>query len=507
MNKFFRALIRISAFLRKEIFEILRQPRLVFTLVLGPFLILLIFGIGYRAVAPPLRTIFVVQPGSQLAAQIEEYATSLGPQLMYEGVTDDGNAALERLQRGEVDVVAVAPENAIETIRENQQAVFVLYHREIDPFQVDYVNYFGQVYVDEVNRRVLREITIQGQQDTSTLAEDLRGARQSASELNNALRAGDRAAAQQHQRGLSENVDSVSLVLGASLGLLTNVGGTMGGDDANQADEILGTLNQLRDDTAQLDNDPEGPAQLSRLERIEAGLADLEENLEEFQRLDANILVSPFSSEIRSIAPIQPSAPDFFAPAVLALLLQHLAVTFAALSIVRERTVGTMELFRVSPLSAAEALFGKYLSYFIFGGFIALALTLLLVYGLQLPMIGNWINFALVVAAILFTSLSIGFLISIFSQNDSQAVQYTMIILLASVFFSGFMMDLEMLWEPVRVVSWALPTTYGIVLLRDISLRGLPPNTILLIGLFAIGVVLTFIAWLAMRRLISRSQK
>jgi len=74
---------------------------------------------------------------------------------------------------------------------------------------------------------------------------------------------------------------------------------------------------------------------------------------------------------------------------------------------------------------------------------------------------------------VLFTSLGIGFAISIVSQTDSQAVQYSMIILLASVFFSGFIMSLDMLLPPVRVISWLLPTTYGTLLLRDIALRGL----------------------------------
>ena len=52
MGNFFRSIIRASSFFRKEIFEILRQPRLVATLVLGPFLILFIFGIGYRDQKP-----------------------------------------------------------------------------------------------------------------------------------------------------------------------------------------------------------------------------------------------------------------------------------------------------------------------------------------------------------------------------------------------------------------------------------------------------------------------
>ncbi|MGE5264367.1 MAG: ABC transporter permease, partial [Acidobacteriota bacterium] len=188
-------------------------------------------------------------------------------------------------------------------------------------------------------------------------------------------------------------------------------------------------------------------------------------------------------------------------------LLQHLAVTLAALSIVRERSGGTMELFRVSPLAAAEALNGKYLSYLVFGGIIAAILVGLLVFVLHLPMLGNWVNLILVLTGILFTSLSIGFVISLFSQTDTQAVQYTMLVLLASVFFSGFIMSLDSLIVPIRVISGLLPTTYGLALLRDIMLRGYSPDPILLVILFALGIAFYFFAWWMMHRLISRVQR
>ena len=245
---------------------------------------------------------------------------------------------------------------------------------------------------------------------------------------------------------------------------------------------------------------------LRHLEKIDKGITDLDGKVTLFQNIDPSIIVDPFRSETKNVANVQLSILDFFAPAVLALLLQHLAVTFAALSIVRERNVGTMELFRVSPLSAAEALFGKYISYMLFGGVIAAILSALLVFILHVPMLGTWLNFTLVIIAVLFTSLGIGFVISIVSQTDSQAVQYSMILLLASVFFSGFIMSLDMLWEPVRAISWALPTTYGTLLLRDIALRGVEPNWAQLGGLIVIGLVMMFISWRLMRRLITLSQ-
>src|SRR5262245_61557411 len=112
MSSFARFLIRVSSFLGKEIYLILRQPMLVLTLVLGPFLILLLFGLGFRNDPQALRTLFVVpQAESGFTQQIKEYATTLGPQLIFMGVTNDEAQAIEQLRQREVDVVAVIPGN------------------------------------------------------------------------------------------------------------------------------------------------------------------------------------------------------------------------------------------------------------------------------------------------------------------------------------------------------------------------------------------------------------
>jgi len=124
MGNFFRGIIRASSFFRKEIFDILRQPRLVATLVLGPFLILFIFGIGYRAQSRTLRTLFVAPPNSAIAAQdIQQYGKSMDSLLVNAGVTGNQNEALDQLQGGQVDLVIVEPGDATSTIKNNQQAV------------------------------------------------------------------------------------------------------------------------------------------------------------------------------------------------------------------------------------------------------------------------------------------------------------------------------------------------------------------------------------------------
>jgi ABC-2 type transport system permease protein len=506
MRNFFRGIIRASSFFRKEIFEILRQPRLIATLVVGPFLILFIFGIGYRGQERTLRTLLVLQPDSPIAAQdIQQYGETLGAQLTFAGTTGNQAEALDQLQRGQVDLVIVEPGAITSTLQSNQQAVLTLYHHEIDPVQVSYITYLGWLFAGEVNQQVLRSFVAQGQTDTADVDTSLQAAHENVAALRLAVQSGDEVLAKQKQQGLAGNVDVVSTAVGASLLLLDSVQRTQGSNEVN-TDPVKSVLADLRQNTNALDSPGSSDERLARLDQIDQDLTDLDGQLAQFQSIDPSIIVSPFRSETKSVANIQPSISDFFAPAVLALLLQHLAVTFAALSIVRERNVGTMELFRVSPLSAAEALFGKYISYMLFGGVIAAILSALLVFALHVPMQGNWGYFALVIGAILFTSLGIGFVISIVSQTDSQAVQYSMIVLLASVFFSGFILSLDMLWEPVRVISWMLPTTYGTLLLRGIALSGSDPNWLLLAGLITIGVVLMFISWRLMRRLIASSQ-
>jgi ABC-2 type transport system permease protein len=94
----------------------------------------------------------------------------------------------------------------------------------------------------------------------------------------------------------------------------------------------------------------------------------------------------------------------------------------------------------------------------------------------------------------------VGFLISLISQTDTQAVQYSMLLLLASIFFSGFFLDLRLMWEPMKILAWSLPATYGIQMLQNVMLRGAAAPILLLQGLALIGAGLFLVDWLLLRR-------
>ena len=512
-------LIRISAFLRKEIFEVIRQPLLVLTLILGPFLIMFFFGIGYRNEPRALRTLVVAEEDDKLRERIEQYATTLGAQLIFEGITSDLESAQESLRQGQIDLITVLPPHAYETIRQNKQAVFLLYHQEIDPFQLDYINVFGRVYINEINRRVLRLVTSTGQQDIARAQEKLETAQISARALRgvlencakilsldeNAERC-DSETARAYLLQLDHSIDEVDLALGDTLQLDDALQQALGNEAQTRTIDNLADIIQSTNELSQLGETTDDYINsLNTLIELEKDLDVVRTRLDQFLGLDPQVLISPFRSEAQSLAAIVPGVTDFFAPSVVVLLLQHLAVTFAALSMVRESQLGTMELFYVAPLSALETLIGKYFSYLIFGTILAAVLILLIVFGLGVPVLGGWLAVVAVIVTLLFTSMGVGFIISMISKTDIQAVQYSMIVLLSSVFFSGFFLSLETLWEPVRLISWSLPATYGILMLRNIMLRGDPLALTLLGQLFAVGLGLFFIAWFLLSRSMANS--
>jgi ABC-2 type transport system permease protein len=86
----------------------------------------------------------------------------------------------------------------------------------------------------------------------------------------------------------------------------------------------------------------------------------------------------------------------------------------------------------------------------------------------------------------------------VLSKTDSQAVQLSMLVLLLSIFFSGFFLSLDNFWEPVRAVGYSLPMTHAIIGLQSLMLRGRWPAEIVWIGLGGLaGLLFILVAVLA----------
>ncbi len=165
-------------------------------------------------------------------------------------------------------------------------------------------------------------------------------------------------------------------------------------------------------------------------------------------------------------------SPNFFLPGVIGIVLQ-IATTFAtAMSLVRERERGTLEQLMVSPLSRWGLMLGKLVPYLIIGMLMAAFLFAIMRWVFHVPIAGDIGALMVGTFFYVFTLLSLGLLISTRAQNQIQALQMTMIFILPSVFFSGFIFPRETMPWIFYAISTCIPATYYIELERALILRG-----------------------------------
>lgn len=178
--------------------------------------------------------------------------------------------------------------------------------------------------------------------------------------------------------------------------------------------------------------------------------------------------------EIRPQMLYNPSmrSPNFFVPGVIGVVLQ-IGTTFAtAMAVVRERERGTLEQLLVSPLSRWGLMLGKIVPYLCIGMTMAIFLFAIMRFVFQVPIAGSLTLLTFSSLVYVFALLSLGLLVSSKAENQMQALQLCMTLIMPSVFFSGFIFPRETMPWIFYAIGSLLPTTYFIALMRAIILRG-----------------------------------
>jgi len=165
-------------------------------------------------------------------------------------------------------------------------------------------------------------------------------------------------------------------------------------------------------------------------------------------------------------------SPNFYIPGVIGIVLQ-IGTTFAtAMAVVREREKGTLETLLVSPLSRWGLMLGKLVPYLCIGMTMATILFLIMRFLFGVPIAGNVLAMMFATLVYVFALLSLGLLVATQAENQMQALQMSMVFMLPSVFFSGFVFPRETMPWIFKAVGALLPATYFISLARAIILRG-----------------------------------
>jgi len=165
-------------------------------------------------------------------------------------------------------------------------------------------------------------------------------------------------------------------------------------------------------------------------------------------------------------------SPNFYVPGVIGIVLQIGTTVATAMALVRERERGTLEQLLVSPLSRAGLMLGKIVPYLCIGMAMAIVLFIIMRFVFSVPIAGNLIAMLFSTLVYVFALLSLGLLVGTKAENQMQALQMSMVFLLPSVFFSGFIFPRETMPWIFYALGALFPTTYFISLMRAIILRG-----------------------------------
>lgn len=472
--------LRVRAVAAKEFWGLVRQPQLLVLLLLGPVLIMVAFALSFEVENARPSAVVVLKPGSQGEQLFKRFKRQFTERTVFQGTVEDAEAATQRLRRGEVDAVIIIPPNPTDTILSGKQAVLKARYNTINPI-------FGTAVPNRANGLVLdlnREIV---QASIAGEMKDIRSVRQQINELEAQLEQVSAAA-----EGLtSEEARQTTADLDKSLGALEETFSALG--DPN--DRESQTLKDVRDARDQLKTFRAAQEKGSEEIKRRAGILSLQRELNTLQDtfqavpdVPPSVLANPFRLQLDNLAS-QPEVVGFYAPGVLALLIQHVAVSLASLAIVRERLSGAYEFFDVSPLRPIHLLAGKFFTYFCVVFVVNAAVALALSGFLGIPIKGGVVNMGLAMVLLTIASLGMGFFASSVARSELQTVQVTMLLLIGSAFFAGFLFPLSEMNQPATGIAYFLPAAYGIRALQDVMIRGQSIAPFDVIGLIVISAV------------------
>lgn len=171
-------------------------------------------------------------------------------------------------------------------------------------------------------------------------------------------------------------------------------------------------------------------------------------------------------------------SPNFFVPGLVGVILQLVTLFLTSFAVVRERELGTLEQLFVTPVGRSGLMLGKLLPYALVGMVEVLILLAAMVYIFGVPIHGNLL--LLLALSLLFTvcSLGLGLLVSTLARTQLEAFQFAFVIMLPSILLSGFVFPRTEMPLPIYAVSFALPATWFIEILRGIILRGAGPGDV-----------------------------
>ncbi len=163
---------------------------------------------------------------------------------------------------------------------------------------------------------------------------------------------------------------------------------------------------------------------------------------------------------------------NYYVPGVMAQMVLIVTMMLSAMSVVREKEIGTMEQIIVTPIRRWEFIVGKMLPFALVGYLNVTMVTTLAVFWFDIPIHGNLLLLGGATGVYLLSTLGFGLFISTISRSQQQAMMSAFMFMFPAMLLSGFAFPVENMPESIQYLTWLNPLRHYLVIIRGIFLKG-----------------------------------
>ena len=162
-----------------------------------------------------------------------------------------------------------------------------------------------------------------------------------------------------------------------------------------------------------------------------------------------------------------------FVPGVMGLILMLICSMMTAVSIVKEKETGTLELLLVSPVKPQWIILSKMMPYLALSAVNFASILVLSHYVMEVPVNGSLVLLSAVALIFVVASLAIGLLISVISSTQKAALMISgMGLTMPTMIFSGIIFPCESMPEILQWFSDIIPAKWFIIMVKKIMIQG-----------------------------------
>lgn len=169
-----------------------------------------------------------------------------------------------------------------------------------------------------------------------------------------------------------------------------------------------------------------------------------------------------------------------FVPGTMAMIMMTFAAILVALSIVREKELGTISNFYATPLSSAEFIIGKQLIYILICMIDFMILTLMSIFMFGVVLKGSFLFLLFSGFVYICSSTSVGILISSFSKTQIASLMITLIVTTVPTFmYSGMMNPISSMSPSSQIIANLYPVKHFFQIILGLFTKDLPIYTVM----------------------------